>query len=155
MWVSAISSCAAVMPQECWLCCTACLQQQEAAVHSNPVPTNHANSHRDVIARESMQALCGQAQLTQCTVRRCGAGPAEQVMTPHRSGAVLLSGATTVDMQHCYVEVRVRASWTQVADGGDLLVHQVLPSFHIADSSCLRCLNEWISGHRLSGAPCS
>jgi hypothetical protein len=68
---------------------------------------------------DSSQAYCGQSKLTQCTVRRCGAGPAEQVMPSARLAAVLLSGAATVGLQQCYVEVRY-SMWVQVTIKGIL-----------------------------------
>jgi hypothetical protein len=46
----------------------------------------------------------------QCTARRCGTGPAEQVMPPLRVGAVHLNGPVAMEMQQCYVEVRVKGA---------------------------------------------
>jgi hypothetical protein len=51
------------------------------------------------------QTFHGQAKLTQCTVGRCDAGPAEQVMPPERRGAVQVVESATADMQQCYMEV--------------------------------------------------
>jgi hypothetical protein len=46
----------------------------------------------------------------------------------------MLSGAATVDMQQCYVEVR--ACWTQVADGSAFQVYHVLPSTLVETPAC-------------------
>jgi hypothetical protein len=67
------------------------------------------NAHWHVLP--VLQVYWGQTKLTRCTVRKCGASPAEQLMLPDRRGAVQLSGPGTLDLQHCYVEVGSRRCW--------------------------------------------
>jgi hypothetical protein len=43
-------------------------------------------------------------------------------MTPESQGAVDLVRGAKGEMQHCYVEVRVRGCWAQVADGNALQI---------------------------------